>query len=110
MPATQSQSTQVKPPKWPGRGWVMRYEALPGCCRQCDVALIVARVPWSALNLPGPRDAAMPAYSGPRKPGLRYAPTHFQLHGGFRLTQRIPDYSMPRTKKGHCEVQRQSTG
>ena len=64
MPATQSQSTQVKPPKWPGRCWVMRYEALPGCCRRCDVR---ARVQWSTLNLPGPRDPTHSGYSRSRK-------------------------------------------
>ena len=53
MPATQSQSTRVKPRN---SQRCARSEARQGLVTPglTTCALIVARVPWSTLNLPGP--------------------------------------------------------
>ena len=42
MPATQSQSTQVKPPKWPGRDWASVTRPCRVAAGDATCALIVA--------------------------------------------------------------------
>ena len=61
MPASQSQSTRVKPrnSQQCARSATRQGFVTPG---QATCALIVARVPWSTLNLPGPRDGTVSGY------------------------------------------------
>jgi hypothetical protein len=62
MPATQSQSTRVKPRNSQrcARSATRQGLVTPG---HATCVLIVARVPWSTLNLPGPRDGTYCGYS-----------------------------------------------